>query len=241
MFLNDFDVAIATSAQQRDQVARLRHRVYCEEFAHELPAPDQRERDCYDGHSVPILITHRPTGLPAGTVRLICASEEHSLALEDHCLTSLHLGYAESLADDRDNICEFSRLAVDPGFRSRASAPEMLVGEFAALARADLDHHSFSTIGIAAFLAAFAAAETLERQQVYAMMSPSLPRLLFRAGIPVRRAGDFMDYHGSRAPFFATTEEAVSHIRGDLYPLYEALRPALDRGLTLHSVAASVA
>jgi N-acyl amino acid synthase of PEP-CTERM/exosortase system len=241
MFLADFDVAIAASAWQRDQVARLRHRVYCEEFAHELPAPDRRERDRYDGHSVSILITHRPTGLPAGTVRLICASEEYSLALEDHCLTSLHLGYAESLTDNRDSICEFSRLAVDPGFRSRASASRMLVDEFAALARPDLDHHTFSTIGIAAFLAAFAAAEVLGRHRVYAMMSPSLPRLLHRAGIPVRRAGDFMDYHGSRAPFFTTAGEAVSHIRGDLYPLFEALRVSVGEGLLLRPTAASVA
>ena len=59
------------------------------------------------------------------------------------------------------------------------------------------------------------------------MMEASLPRLLHQAGVRLRQAGDFTEYHGNRAAFFVTTEEAVNYLRPGLRPLYDTLKDEL--------------
>ena len=56
-----------------NEVYRLRYHIYCIEHPFEDPAqfPDQLERDRYDDRSLHSLLIHRPSGVIAGTVRLI--------------------------------------------------------------------------------------------------------------------------------------------------------------------------
>ena len=91
-FLNYFDVDLATTKEQRDQAARLRYRVYCDEFAYESAKefPDLRELDEFDEHSLHCLVTHRRSGRPAGCVRLVCASDQHAMPVETHCLQHVY-------------------------------------------------------------------------------------------------------------------------------------------------------
>ena len=235
-FLRYFDVALASSKTDRDAVARLRHRVYCEEFGYEPRSADGREVDDYDGHSVSCIVTHRRTGTPAGCVRLICASDTDRLALEDNCLESVHCDYRKSLETRREDVCEFSRLAVDPDFRRRAGEARTLLGAASALRCSRAERRTYSAIGIVCYLSAFAAADLLGRRDVYAMMAPSLPRLLHRSGIPVEQAGSSMEYHGRRAPYFVSTNAVVAHMSDELRPLYRTIRGHIGAGL-LDSVA----
>ena len=93
--------------------------VYCEEFAYEPVAQSGIESDSYDTHSLACVIKHRRSGRPAGCVRLICASEADTLALEDYCLGAMYIENLETLGVCRERVCEFSRLAVAPAFRTR--------------------------------------------------------------------------------------------------------------------------
>jgi len=224
-FLNYFDVDLATTKEQKDQVARLRYRVYCDEFAYESAKefPDLRELDEFDQHSLHCLVTHRRSGRPAGCVRLVCASDEHAMPVETHCLQHVYAEYTDSLRSDRSRVCEFSRLAVDATFRKRPGEENTLLGELDALDCSHQEQRTFSIVGIACFLSAFALAELAGRDQIYAMMEANLPRLLRRAGILVQQAGDFTDYHGQRAPFFITTDLALENMRDDLHGLYDSL------------------
>ncbi|MEE4108581.1 MAG: PEP-CTERM/exosortase system-associated acyltransferase [Halieaceae bacterium] len=240
-FLEVFDVEVAASPVLRDRVAQLRHIVYCEELRYEPASVTRRERDTFDGHALFLLLTHRASEKPAGCVRLILASANHSLALEEHCTDSLHIAALMELSRDRGEICEFSRLAVDPSFRKRRGECQANGGDYASHGRSQDERRIFSSIGIATLLSAFAAAELLDRQRVFGMMEPTLPRLLHRAGIPVRPAGDPMDYHGRRAAYFITTGEAVAGMRSDVATLYREIRSRLGSSLHTRDACGAVA
>ena len=233
-FLDYFDIDLATSPRQMEAVERIRYRVYCREFGYESAAafPNLRERDHYDEHSIHCLITHRRSARPAGCVRVICASEAQSLPIEDYCRNALYLQYHCQLAEDRDQVCEVSRLAVDNAFRKRLGESHTRVGEFDALDCTHLERRTFSLIGIAALLSAFAVAELSDRGEIYAMMERNLARLIRRSGITVQRAGDTMEYHGQRTPYYARGDSVVAHLPDDLAALYRTLQQRLRADVT---------
>lgn len=229
-FLNYFDVDLVSSERQRDQVGRLRYRVYCEEFGFESAAafPDKRETDEFDAHSLHCLMTHRRSKRPAGCARLVCASDDHALPLEIHCLDKVYVEYRDSLMAERDRVCEISRLAVDASFRKRPGEDHTRLGEFDAMDCSHLEQRTFSLVGLASYLAALALADLSGRDQIYAMMEDNLPRLLRRAGILVQQAGDSMEYHGQRSAYFITSELALQNMREDLHGIYDAIYERLS-------------
>jgi N-acyl amino acid synthase of PEP-CTERM/exosortase system len=236
-FLDHFAVEPATTARQRRETGRLRHRVYCEEFGYEPLVADGIEVDGHDGHSLHCLIRHRRSGLPAGCVRLICAAESRSLALEEHCANSLHVHYMDRLGVDRDRVCEFSRLAAAPEFRLHRHLPRCAYLDLPDCS--EEERNCFALVTTATFLSAFARAELAGREHIFGMMEASLPRLLRRAGIRVTQAGDFMDYHGRRAAHFITLTEAVEGMHPDVHELYRRIRTHL--ALTLEPASFAVA
>ena len=224
-FLRYFDVAFAGTDTLKGEVYGIRYNVYCEEFGYE-PAeafPDHQEKDGFDDYSLHALVTHKGSGLPAGCVRLVSPRGEdgvHPLPFERNCAQSLDKGFIDSLALDRSKVCEISRLAVDGMFRRRAGERITRYGEVEGLDCTQQERRTFSVIAVACFLAATALTDMSGRTNVFAMMEPFLPRLLNRSGIEFRRAGEDIDYHGLRAPYFITTQSAVDNMRPDLKELY---------------------
>ena len=86
----------------------------------------------------------------------------------------------------------------------------------------------FSLVTTATFLSAFASAAISGRTNIFGMMEASLPRLLRRAGINVRQCGDFMDYHGRRAPHFITLSDAEAGMRPDILGFYTRIHAILS-------------
>ncbi len=239
-FLNYFDVDLVSSPEMASKAAGLRYRVYCEEFGFEERSafPDHREADEFDRFSIQGLITHKRSSRAAGCVRLVCASETHKMPFEVHCMDSIYVDQLDTLSSERSQVCEFSRLAVDAAFRKRRGESHTRVGEFDALDCCHQEQRTFSMIGIAAFLTAFALACLSNRTRVFAMMEANLPRLLRQSGIEVQKVGDIIDYHGQRAAYFTTTQSALSGMRGDLRSLYEAIEGRVASGLDSEKVVA---
>ncbi len=229
-FLNYFDVDLVASSQQQERVAELRYRVYCEEFNYE-PAEafvDRREIDRFDEHAMHCIITHRGSGEAAGCVRLIHATAQHILPLEHYCLGSVFTEYIEPLVEERERVCEVSRLAVDPAFRRRPGERHTRLGEFDAMDCCHQERRTFSLISIAAVLSGFAMSSITGRQSIYTMMESNLPRLLRRAGILMQQAGEPMEYHGRRAAYFISTDVALTNMREDLLVMYQAIYERLS-------------
>lgn len=233
-----FAVELALSAKQKRDVFRTRYRVYCEEFCYE-PAerfPDHQERDEFDDVSLHCLIRHRATGMPAGCVRMVPGSIEHThhlLPMEKYCARSLDPDFRAALRHNRESVAEISRLAVDSTFRRRhnESADRFGVGE---LVFAVEEQRVFPLIGISAFLAAAALCIINDRHRGVAMMEPFLPKLMRKSGIIFTKVGQDMDYHGVRAPYFITSDAALANIRPELRQLYADIFSTIERAI-VHS------
>jgi N-acyl amino acid synthase of PEP-CTERM/exosortase system len=232
-FLRYFDVAIATSATQKQAVYRIRYRVYCEEFQYEpLDAfPDELEIDEFDAQSSHCLITNKSSGIPAGCVRLVSPTRIEGggqLPLERYCKDSLDSGILDELNRDRTTICEISRLAVDGAFRKRPEEKATRFGEVDGVNLNKREQRTFSVIANVCFLAATALTVIEAKNNVYAMMEPFLPRMLKRSGINCRRAGSDIEYHGVRAPYFITSQSALENMDPDLKELYVEIKSRLE-------------
>jgi putative PEP-CTERM/exosortase system-associated acyltransferase len=231
-----FEVAFANSERLKHEVFGVRYRVYCEEFQYEATDlfPDKLEKDEYDDISMHCLIIHKSSGLSAGCVRLVPALEEQSdflLPLEKYCHKSINQEFVKGLNLDRKKECELSRLAVDQAFRRRPGEKATRFGGIHSLDAAVSEQRTFPLIAVSAFVAAIALTDLCDRGSVLAMMEPFLPRLLNRSGIHFVRAGQDMDYHGIRAPYFldAHGEETVSSdLRGLYYWIKEQLKPGYE-------------
>ncbi|MCZ6831791.1 MAG: PEP-CTERM/exosortase system-associated acyltransferase [Gammaproteobacteria bacterium] len=236
LFQKYFDVDFAVSQEQKNAVFGLRYRVYCEERKHE-PAhrfPNRMEHDEFDDKSLHCLITHKSSGIHAGCVRLVGTGgrrETDVLPFEKHCPGSVAPDFFRAQNLQREFICEISRLAVDRRFRRRPGAQEPLAGKAAqgAPVFSDEEVRTFPLIATAGFLAATALTEITGRTDAFAMMESYLPRLLRRAGFIFHRAGENVEYHGTRAAYFIKTEWAINKLRPELRGLYKAIHARIDQ------------
>jgi len=224
-FQEYFDVELATTPEQMAKVYRIRYRVYCEEFGYEEADafPDDQECDEFDAHSIHCLVMHKLTGLPAACVRVVNVDPYTQMPMEKYCQDSLDPELFGQYAVNRSTICEFSRLAVDGAFRRRAGEQATRFGEISSMDCTKRELRTFSLIAIATFVSAFAVSEHIGRTNAFAMMEPFLPRLLKRSGVVVSRVGGDIDYHGMRAPYFITTQDAVDGMPPELRELYDAI------------------
>jgi N-acyl amino acid synthase of PEP-CTERM/exosortase system len=206
-FLTYFDISFAGTPAQLEHVARIRYRVYCEEFGYEAGEafPDDMERDDFDSHSLHCLVTHKASNTPAGCVRVVRPPGKSALPFEKFCSSSLDSDFFEANPMPRETMCEVSRLAVDGMFRRRSGEKATRFGGVHVSELSQQEQRSFPLIAVSCFLAANIMADLPGRTNLFAMMEPFLPRLLKRSGIQFSRVGEDIDYHGLRAPYFVTT------------------------------------
>tara|TARA_R110001592_G_scaffold126336_1_gene337471 strand:- start:100898 stop:101638 length:741 start_codon:yes stop_codon:yes gene_type:complete len=230
LFLTYFDVALAKSASQLDDVGLIRYRVYCDEFGYEPKEnfPDGMERDQFDANALHCLVTHKATNTPAGCVRVVKASGENPLPFEKYCIDSLDNDFFERNPMPRDSMCEVSRLAVDGMFRRRSGEQATRFGGVHITELSQREKRTFPVIAVSCFLAANIMADRAGRTNLFAMMEPFLPRLLKRSGIHFTKVGQDIDYHGLRAPYFVTTTAVKENVVSELAELYAAIEALFE-------------
>jgi len=224
-FQRYFDLVLATTPSELESVFRIRYRVYCEEFHYEpLEAfPDQLESDDFDASSKHCLVVHKATGMPAGCARLVLTDEKSLMPMEKYCSRAIDEKIIRSYDGRRDTICEFSRLGVDGAFRRRPGEGESRFGEISALDCSKREQRTFSMIAVATILSAFAMSELIQRPNCFAMMEPFLPRLLRRSNIVVHPAGELIEYHGSRSPYYFEARETVGGMSDEMQEFYAVI------------------
>lgn len=224
-FQRYFDVELASTPLQQEQVFRVRYRIYCEEFHYEPVEafPNKLETDEFDERSRHSLITHKATGMGAGCARLVFADEHSQMPMEKYCANAIDDKSIRPYDGRRDTICEFSRLGVDGAFRRRAGESASRFGKVAAIDCSKREERTFSLIAVATILSGFAMSELLGRPYCFAMMEPFLPRLLRRSGLIVHRIGEDIEYHGQRAPYFFETGEIMKGMPDELRAFYAVI------------------
>lgn len=222
-----FDARIASTDELRDDAFRLRYRVYCIENPFEDPSanPDGREIDEFDRYSAHSLLIYRPSGLAAGTVRLVLPRKENldgSFALQRVCSDPL---LRDPLRFPVERMAEVSRFCISKEFRRRwgdgscvggehSEGPEMSIDE----ERRILPHLSLGLI------------ETLVRMSVEngvshwcAVMEPTLLRLLTRLGIHFDPIGPLIEYHGRRQPCYIPLERLLPRVQRERPDVWDVI------------------
>lgn len=226
LFADHFEIGVAQTHTELEQVFRIRGDVYCREFRYESEDrfPDGLERDPYDSRAVHCLITHRRSGRPAGCVRLVTAGEcdsDRQLPFESVCGDRVRHPVLHPARLPSRAICEISRLAVHTIFRRRPGEARNPLGDYDEFDPTPKELRTFPLLSVALFLAATGMVVVSGRYHVYAIMEPRLARLLRRSGLAFKQVGDLVEYHGPRAAYHISIDEALQGIHGPLQEFYQ--------------------
>lgn len=224
-----------------EEALRLRYQVYCVEnpFENADEHPDGLERDAYDPQSLHAILIHRPTGVTAGTVRLILPAlngHARSLPIRSVC--------DHPLLDDDDIIpsqrsCEISRFAVSKAMRRRAEDRGTRYGALSEPSPSEprrvIPH---PCLGLMAAMVRMTRDAGMTH--VTAVMEPALLRMLARLGIHFFPLGPTVNYHGVRQPCHSNIDLLLARAwlerrevwevltrNGHLHPVNERLVDAL--------------
>lgn len=231
-FMKYFRIVMADTDELRREAYKIRYKVYCDELNYEDKGafPDGMERDGFDSFSDHILLAHKNSQTYAGTVRLVRPSGStpgQILAMEKFCSHAMNPEAIEILKTHRDTTAEVSRLAVTALFRRRTGEvkqPFVVEGVRTHLDDDDIAHFPYIAIGL--YLAC-AAIFMKELDYILVMMEPRLARHMGRVGILFQPAGEMIDYHGQRAPFYITPEIFSKNLKPHMRALYEAIEAQL--------------
>ena len=225
IFFRHFDVRLVSSAEQEDDAARIRHRVFSEECGFEPVAQCGRESDVYDKNSQQCLIYHRGSGLPAACVRVIFPKKYKRMAIEDLCRDLVHVQYREKIAERPNEVCEVSRFAVDPAFRRAPANGFLEIPGTGRYPLSDMNRAAFSALSTVALLAALAIAEQNGRQWLFSVMEPRTPRLIrLSAGVQFEQAGEPFEHFGTVVPYCVSSDDAVDQLRSEFAPVYQTVK-----------------
>ncbi|ESQ11161.1 MAG TPA: PEP-CTERM/exosortase system-associated acyltransferase [Chromatiaceae bacterium] len=218
---------IGSNPKLLDEALGLRFQVYCIEHAYEEPSefPDQKETDIYDRRSHHSLLIHRPTGLAAGTVRLIRPNPSNpmgSLPIETLC-EQPEL-YDESLLP-RETIAEVSRFAVSKAFRRRledAPTPTGVGPDWREPEKKEeLRRVPHLSLGLVQAMVCTSAQEGLTHW--VAEMEPALLRMYSRLGVHWTKLGQMIEFHGKRQPCYTKLDEMLQRAKRERADIWELI------------------
>ncbi|AOU97450.1 hypothetical protein BI364_05180 [Acidihalobacter yilgarnensis] len=238
-FLKYFAIHMARTPGEVERIQHLRWLVYCREFQYEREedCPGERECDVFDPRATHLYAEHIPSGTIAGCVRVVCAD-----SLGPGEFLPLELAYDSHVKKPdlgkipRETLFEISRLAVSPQFRRRAGERLSPLGlETTKPPTSEIELRTFPLVSLALYLSVIALGEiyALDEAHACAMMQPRLARMLTRFGIVFRQEAPLIDYHGSRAAYSITLQDAVRGMTGDMKSLYTKLCDNLAAQLSL--------
>ena len=227
-----FKVIPATTPELLDQAYRLRYQVYCREHVYEAPDehPHQRETDEFDNRSVHSLLVDRVNGTVTGTVRLILpdrSSPESSFPIQQLCNHPYLKASKHSLTA---SAAEISRFAISKECR-KISGPAVAskadwYGELSTVDRSYL----IPTITLGLFKATLQMSFEHGITDWFAVMEPSLLRLLTRFGIYFQPLGPVIEYHGLRQPCHANIDRLIDTVQMARYDVWDFVT---DGGMSL--------
>lgn len=215
-----------------DDAMQLRFQVYCIEngFEDRCQFEGEREFDSYDLHSVHSIIRYANNDHTAATTRLILPRKEQNgiyfpiqAYIENDQFQSMVPDWD---VDDIHSFAEISRFCVSKEFKNRFSESNSLAGtsdyvdanrhtdqlnqasgesEPVVESKCDARMLPHLTIGLMAAIFEMSAEENLKYW--FALMEPSLLRLLGRFGIEFMPIGEVVEHHGVRQPCCARIDD----------------------------------
>lgn len=227
-FQSYFRVIYANSDELLKQVFKIRYDVFCTELQLEKGCPKDVERDEFDDYAYHFLLQHRRTGEYAGTVRFVIPPGNRKnllLPFEKYCLPAFNREIVDPSSLARGSFGEVSRLAVPARFRKRAgeSGKPYIVDAINPPNRKE-EKRLFPYISVGLYLTCAALFVYRQLDYAFVMAEPRLARNMARIGIKFAQAGDVVDYHGQRAPFYITQKMLAENLKPEIMELFYYLR-----------------
>ncbi len=215
-----FEVIPADTPALVEKAYRLRYQVYCCEHHFETPDdyPLPRETDEFDSRAVHCLLVSRVSGAVAGTVRLILPDErapETSFPIQEICD---HPMFSDPML--MSTSAEVSRFAISKQVRKTLKDPvSFLIGEHGDNAVDGRELKCCIVLGLmkATLQMSFRYGIT----DWFAVMEPSLLRLLSRFSIYFSPVGPLVAYHGMRQPCYANVFALLERVHQEFFELWE--------------------
>lgn len=237
-FTKFLEPQVANTSVLLEDVYRIRHNVYCDELNF-LPKHDNGlETDIFDKHSIFALIKHKPSNTNTGCVRVVKSSKpEELMPIEYYCGDSMkHDEFHPSLFK-REEICEFSRLAVRAQFRRRQSDKYAgsATGAISETTYSETELRCFPFIAIGLYMTAATLALESGIRHAFVMMEPRLARSMKFVGIKFIQIGPAIEYHGKRAPYYINAEIFLENLNHGFKSLFVEIDKSIKQQLILPS------
>lgn len=235
-FESQFSVVFADSDELKQVAYSIRHHVYGEDLGSESPMLPDNAADKYDSFAYHLLLLHRPSGLYAGTIRLITPRQisqqlpVQSLGLRKYWLTDV----AEK-QPNQSCISEVSKLAVAAEFSKRESDKDPLSQTLNAIedqAFAIGAHRDFPKITMGLCLASVSLARQLFHDHIYAVMPPVLYHKLHGYGLLFEQVSQVFERRGAKAVYRLNLDQGV-RIARSIYAMNDHITNQLATQLHL--------
>jgi len=236
-FRKYFEVVVADSEALRNEVYRIRHKVYCEELGFEARRGDELERDDYDEHSRHLLLRSVKSGVWVGCIRLVLCRHDrptHPFPLERTCASTIDRRLYDPETVRRHRVAEVSRLAVIRAYRRR-KGEESSKDATAQIDFGTAERPRFPHIQLGLYLGAIALAHQIGMETLILLTEPRLAGHFKKLGFPVRQMGGPIDHRGTRVPSMANVTETVTGLRFFLRPLYRVVAGQVRSGLEVEA------
>jgi len=213
-----YEVASAETKEMVEHAHRIRYKVYCCENKFES-SEDHRnnmEIDEYDVRSAHCLLTDRSNNQIVGTVRMILPdinALDSSFPVQQFCSRQLICERKIPLA----TTAEVSRFAISRVFRYRTlegiRAPSVPVDKEVL--------EPFITLGLIRGLVQMSLDHGIT--DWFAVMEPSLIRLLSRFSIHFKPLGALIEYHGKRQPSHIKVKDMLYDVYRHKYEIWQVI------------------
>ncbi len=212
IFYRLFDLVIAKTPQQLEQVYRLRYQVFCvEKEGFEDPSchPKGQETDDYDSHAKHALLSYKPTGEALGTIRVILPHYE-SLHESFPIQTLCNIPELRNEFHIR-NSCEASRFCIS--LTARKQIKRDLEGTTAQNpSQAQFVRKALTLAPLGLISGIFQIALQNQKINCYAVMEPPDLNKLVRMGLRHQRITEDINFHGRRTPFTMNILDTLNYI-----------------------------
>lgn len=216
---------VANTDDLREKSFRLRYTVYCleNEFEATSDNPGGIETDKYDIQSQHGLLALEPSGRVIGTARLIMPSQNGSavpLPTLRHCSPDIIEQYAGKIPLNK--AAELSRFAVAKGFRRSSFTNDMNLNGYSAIDGSPVQR-PIPHVSLGLMQSVVAMAESGGITHLFAVMEPSLLRMLRFLGIYFEKMGPMIDHHGMRQPSYCDLHKLLATTYEERPEIWEIL------------------
>lgn len=230
-----YSVVPAEDDELLEETFRLRYQVYCIENKFEKPSEKshQLETDEFDNNSVHSIIKYNMSGLSLGSVRMILPNRmdyKRSFPIQQICNHSI---FTDKKLFSVYNPIEISRFCLSKSLRAMAKPCKhnciKLTSSDATFSLPLLNQYG-PILGLIRGLVQMSIEYHVTHW--FAIMEPSLIRLLAKLGIYFKPIGTLINYHGMRQPCYIELSELLRRVHTDQLHVWEVIT---DKGYLLNN------